>query len=107
MKRLIVANCYSISTREGGGGKECLMRPGNPLVAPSSSIYLIDHSRGNNRDKSAKTSSQHTPVSANIRVTIYLIILIMESLCSSTSTITPDWVYDLLLLPNGCMIYRD
>lgn len=49
----------------------------NPLGAPASSIDLIDHSRGNNRDKSAKTSPQHTPVSANIRVTIYLIILIM------------------------------
>lgn len=73
----------------------------NPMGAPASSIDLIDHSRGNNRDKSAKTSPQHTPVSANIRVTIYLIILIMwsgESLCFHTSMTTPEWVYDLLRL---------
>lgn len=92
----IKKNWFFIRMR-GGGNRW----PGKPLGAPASSIDLIDHSRGNNRDKSAKTSPQHTPVSANIRVTIYLIILIMwsgESLCFHTSITTPEWVYDLLRL---------
>lgn len=96
MRLPIKKDWFSIRMR-GGGNRW----PGKPLGAPASSLDLIDHSRGNNRDKSAKTSPQHTPVSANIRVTIYLIILIMwsgESLCFHTSMTTPEWVYDLLRL---------